>query len=267
MVPSREHPQIFIFCYHKSGTQLFAKIVRDISAHFGLKMALFSGVVDKIDSAIDIVLFRHSLVRFDLTNHRYRGVRIVRDPRGIWLSGYWYHRRCTEDWCINTNFAKALLIRYPQVPYSQEHHSDTWKRSYLDGLGGKSYQENLLALDRDAGLAFEETRYADWTAQAMAAWRHDRSTIDIKLESIAADFDATMKTIFEHLGFSTDRLADALRISQSHDVARMTDDAVAGNVHITSRDVSLWQHQLSPSIRHRFEQRHGPLIDSLGYSM
>jgi hypothetical protein len=230
-------------------------------------MALLSGAVDEVDSAIDIVLFRHSLIGFDLNDHSYRGVRIVRDPRGIWVSGYWYHRRCTEDWCINTNFGKVPPIRFPQVPYSQEHRSEAWKQSYLIGLNGKSYQENLLALDLDAGLAFEETRYADWTAQAMAAWQPDRSTIDVKLESIAADFDATMQCIFRHFGLSGDRLDDALRISQSHDVARMTDDAVAGNVHITSRDISLWQRQLYPISRHRFEQRHATLIGSLGYPM
>ena len=88
MILSREFPQIFIFCYHKSGTQLFAKILRDISQHFGLRMAALMGVVDKVDSAVDIVLFRHSLIGFNLADYPYRGVRVVRDPRGIWVSGY-----------------------------------------------------------------------------------------------------------------------------------------------------------------------------------
>jgi hypothetical protein len=262
---SRKFPQMFVFCYHKSGTQLFSKTLRGIARHFGLKMEVALGAVEEIDSAVDIVLVSHSLIRFDLGRHSYRGVRIVRDPRGIWVSGYWYHRRCSERWCLNTNFDTSPTIRFPQVPYSQEHRSETWKQDYLGGLDGRSYQENLLALDVDAGLAFEEERYADWTAEAMTAWQPDERTIDVQMESIAANFDASMKTIFSHLGFSGDRLADVIRISQSNDIARMSDEAVANNSHITSRDISLWQHYLPPEKRRRFEDQHGALIRSLGY--
>ena len=151
------------------------------------------------------------------------------------------------------------------MPYSQVHRSEVWKRDYLSGLNGRSYQENLLALDFEAGMAFEETRYAAWTAEAMAEWQPERGTIDIKLESIAADFDETMKNIFCHFGFLGSRLADALRISQLNDVARMPDGMVAGNPHITSRDVSLWRHQVSAHRRRGFEEQHAALMESLGY--
>ena len=261
------HPQLFVFCYHKSGTQLFAKILTDLARHFGLVFARALGAVDQVDGTADIVLFSHSVIRFDLAASPHRGVRIIRDPRGIWVSGYWYHRRCDELWCVSADFDATAPISYPRVPYSQMHRPEGWKRDYLAGLGGRSYQANLLALDRDAGLAFEEMRYADWTAEAMAEWQPVPDTIDMKLESIAADFDTSMRTIFGHFGFAGDRLTDALRISRSHDVARMSDDAIAGNRHITSRDVSLWRSQLSRLQRRGFEERHADLIGSLSYPL
>jgi hypothetical protein len=261
------HPQLFVFCYHKSGTQLFAKILTDLARHFGLVLARALGAVDHIDGAADIVLFSHSIIRCNLATRPHRGVRIVRDPRGIWVSGYWYHQRCDEHWCVNTDFDVTPPIGYPRVPYSQVHRSEGWKRDYLAGLDGRSYQANLLAVDRNAGLAFEEARYAAWTAEAMAAWLPDESTIDVKLESIAADFDAALATILRHFGFSGDRLADALRISQTHDVTRMSAQAIAQNPHITSRDVTLWRCHLAADRRRRFEERHRALITSLGYPM
>ncbi|MEJ0017942.1 MAG: hypothetical protein WDN25_15525 [Acetobacteraceae bacterium] len=267
MLRPRERPQLFVFCYHKSGTQLFAKLLADLARRFDLRMVRLLGLVEQVDPTADVALFSHSLLGFSLADVEYRGVRIVRDPRGIWTSGYWYHRRCTEHWCVNTDFDATAPIGFPQVPYSQAHRPEVWKREYLAGLDGRSYQQNLLTRDLREGLSFEEQRYARWTADAMAQWRPDDRTIDVQLETITRSFDASMAAILRHLGFAGERLAEALEIGRAHDIARMSDEAVSRNPHITSRNISHWHECLPADMRHGFEQRHAALIASLGYTV
>lgn len=260
--------QIFVFCYHKSGTNLLSRVLQRIGAALGLRFVTRLGLVRRMDAeaaSADIVLFAHSLIAFDLATYPHRGVRLVRDPRAIWVSGYFYHRRCTEDWCINADLSSASPIRFPKIPYSQEHRPEQWKRDYLSSLNGRSYQENLQELDRDAGLRFEAARYAKWTAEAMAAWRPDPDTIDVKLESFAADFDDTMNMVLRHLGFSGERLTLAQRLARAEDVARMSDAAIGRNPYITSRNVDLWRQVLTGDLRRPFETEHAALLRTLGY--
>ncbi|MDE1149979.1 MAG: hypothetical protein PW843_25790 [Azospirillaceae bacterium] len=217
------------------------------------------------------MLFAHTLIGFDLGARPHRGVRLVRDPRDIWLSGYLYHRRCDEAWCTNTDFSRQAPIRFPQVPHSRQHCAEDWKRSYLAGLGGRSYQQNLMALDRDAGLAFELDRYTGWTLEAMAAWRPDPDTIDVRMEDFMADFDGTLTRIVRHCGMEEAMIPAALAVATSGAVApsldmnRMSDAQVASDPHIHSRSITKWPDLLSPAQMAMVEDRHGALIQALGY--
>ena len=257
--------QIFVFCYHKSGTVLFRNIMTALAARLGLRMDELYGMVWGVDPATEVVVLDHSLLGFELTRP-FRAIRVVRDPRDIWLSGYLYHRRCDEPWCINTNFDPSAPIKFPRVPALAEHRRERWKREYLARLGGKSYQQNLLDRDRDAGLEFELAGYTGCTMEDMRAWRlNTPDVLEVKLETIAEDFDATMQTIFRHLGFTGADLAVALEVAAGEDVARMADAAVAANPHIHSRELSKWRGMLSPGQVRRFEREYGDIIVRLGY--
>ena len=165
------HPQIVVFTYHKTGTVLFQSILASVAAQFGLKFAEYFGYVERIDPGLDIALLAHSLVPPRFAARPFRAIRVVRDPRDIWVSGYLYHRRCSEAWCTNTNFNPSPPITYPRVDYSFQHYPEVWKQRYLAWLGGKSYQQNLLDRDRPAGLAFELEGYSGQTFKAMRDWR------------------------------------------------------------------------------------------------
>src|SRR5262249_37323907 len=147
-----------------------------ITTLFGWQKELHLGLVKCIDLSKQMVVFAHSLVDFELSAIPHKGVRLVRDPRDVWLSSYLYHQRCRERWCISENFDLTSPILAPRVPYSQQHRSEDWKRAYVEGLNGLSYQRNLLSRDADSGLDFEMNRYTDWTVEAMLAWKHDPST-------------------------------------------------------------------------------------------
>lgn len=259
--------QIFVFCYHKSGTVLFRNIMQELCARLGLSVTEQYGMAWGVDPDQDVVILDHSLLGFDLTRP-FRAIRVVRDPRDIWLSGYLYHRHCQEPWCINTNFDPSPPILFPRVPVAFEHRRERWKRDYLARLGGKSYQQNLLDRDRDAGLDFELAGYTGCTMEDMRAWRlSSPDLLQVKLETIAQDFDAAMQKIFRHLGFTAADLALALEVAATEDVARMDDAAIAANPHIHSRELSKWRNMLSAEQVRRFEQRYGDVISTLGYEL
>lgn len=164
-------PQFVVCTYHKTGTVLFHSIMTAVAAHFGLRFGEYFGQVEKTDPALDIVLLAHSLVGPNLASRPYRAIRVVRDPREIWVSSYLYHLRCREAWCTNTRFDPAPPISYPQVDYSFQHYPEAWKQQYLAWLGNRSYQQNLRERDRDSGLAFELEGYSGRTLEAIRGWQ------------------------------------------------------------------------------------------------
>jgi hypothetical protein len=258
--------QIIIFGYHKAGTVLFEQIMREVGRHFGLSIAKHFGMVSALDKTKDIVLLPHSLLAGDIP-WPYRAIRVVRDPRDIWVSGYLYHRRCQEGWCLNTNFDPTPPIDYPRVDFSFRHYPEQWKRNYLAWLGGLSYQQNLLRRTEQQALDFELAGYTGRTLEAMRAWRLQGPHImDVRLEDVAADFDSKMRAIFSHLGFREDERELAVRLAGSHDMARMDDATIARNPHIHSRQLSKWPNVLSPEQVAKFELHYGSLISSLGYA-
>lgn len=257
-----------MFTYHKTGTVLFEKVMRAVAARFGLTVAVHFGWVDKVEPATDIVLLGHSLVGRDFAARPFRAIRVVRDPRDIWVSGYLYHRRCQEEWCTNTNFDASAPITYPRVDFSFEHYAESWKGAYLGRLAGKSYQDNLLKRDREAGLAFELAGYTGCTFDAIRSWRlATPDLLEVQLEDVMCDFDGALGAIFRHVGFSDDECAQAVELARPHDVARMSDETVAENRHIHSRTISKWRNFLSAAEIDAFERRYGDLIAGLGYRL
>ncbi|HET8995753.1 MAG TPA: putative nucleotide-diphospho-sugar transferase, partial [Acetobacteraceae bacterium] len=262
----RKRPQALVFSYHKSGTTLFDRVMRQVAEQFGLRLVQQYGMAYEIDPAADIVLLPHSLLGFRLARD-YRGIRLIRDPRDIWVSGYLYHRRTQEHWCTNTDLDPRPPITYPRVDFSMQHRPERWKRKWLERLNGKSYQQNLLDRDQAAGLEFELQGYTACTLEAMRAWRQDPAVLDIRLEELAGNFDATMRMVFQHFGFGPEECDAAVTLAAREDVARMDDAALAANTHIHSRTLSKWRTVLSPGQVRAFEQRHGDLVRSLGYDL
>jgi hypothetical protein len=262
---ARVSPQLICFSYHKTGTSLLLHVMTKVSAHLGLRLANHFGLVEQLDPEPDIVLLPHSALRGPL-DRPYRAIRMIRDPRDIWVSGYLYHLRCVEEWCIDTDLDPAPPILWPRVDYSVAHWPEGWKRRYIEGLNGQSYQANLLERSREDGLAFELEGYTGWTLATMQAWPLNHAdALDVKLEDVMADFDGAMLRIFDHFDFTAEQSNAALRVVRSEDIRRMDDAAIADRPQITSRTISKWREVLSAAQVARFEARYGDLIRTLGY--
>jgi hypothetical protein len=262
---SRSSPQLLCFSYHKSGTSLFLHVMTKVCERLGLTLANHYGLVERLDPEPDVVLLPHSIIRGPL-RQPYRAIRMIRDPRDIWVSGYLYHLRCDEEWCRNSDLDPTPPIGWPRVDYSVLHWPEDWKRRYLKRLSGKSYQQNLLDRSRDEGLAFELDGYTGCTLATMRDWASNGiDALDVKLEAVMADFDGSMLRVFDHFGFTASQRQAALIVARSEDVGRMDDAAIAARPQINSRTISKWRTVLSVAQVGRFEERHADLISELGY--
>jgi hypothetical protein len=262
---SRVSPQLIVFSYHKSGTSLFLHVMTKVSKILGLTLVNHYGLVERLELEPDVILLPHSMLRGAL-DRPYRAIRLIRDPRDIWVSGYLYHLRCNEEWCRNTDMDPTPPIRWPQVDHAFAHWPEDWKRRYLERLGGKSYQQNLLDRSLAEGLDFELDCYTGCTLATMREWKlNGADALDVKLEDVMTDFDGAMLRIFDHFGFTADRTKAALGVARSEDIRRMDHAAIAGRPQIYSRTISKWRDLLSAAQIARFEERHGDLIRALGY--
>jgi hypothetical protein len=262
---SRVVPQLIVFSYHKSGTSLFLHVMTKVSKRLGLTLLNRYGMVDRLALEPDVILLPHSLLRAPL-DRPYRAIRLIRDPRDIWVSGYLYHLRCEEEWCRNTDLDPTPPIGWPKVDYSVAHWPEDWKRRYLERLGGRSYQQNLLNRSLADGLDFELEGYTGCTLATMREWTlNGADALDVKLEDVMADFDGAMLRIFAHFGFTAGQSQAALDVARSEDVRRMDDVAIGERPQIQSRTISKWRDVLPAAQIARFEESYGDLIRTLGY--
>jgi hypothetical protein len=263
--PPRLQLPVYVFTHHKTGTALCRKVFSAVATEFGWQFQrLFRWTNDL--PASDITHFATSLVGPRVLEQEFRGVHVVRDPRNLAVSGYAYHRRCREKWCINTNFDLTPPIDYPRVPYSTERRPDEWKHRYLVELDGRSYQEHLRRLGPEEGLLFEMRHYAYWTTEQMLGWNYDDPRIlEVKLEDIATNFDAVWSEIFEHLGFNEKQCDTALAIAAHHDLSRMGPEERAAVEHASFPESADWRDHFGPVHRSEYDAHYGRAHARLGY--
>ena len=263
--PRRDTP-IYICCHHKVGTKLMRKVFKNICAEFGWRIGTSGGKSPTRPDGFDVILFNHSQVDLASVEHPFVAVHILRDPRDVIVSGYLYHKRCSEPWCINTTFDYTHPIKYPIVPRSQEHRSEAWKVNYLDSLGGLSYQENLRRLSQDDGLLFEMERYGRWTTEEMLRWKGSPNVaLEVRFEDIMQDFEGTFKDIFTYIGLSSKQVESSVVIASAEDINRMSDKEIELNKHISSRNTSKWMGYFTQEHKDAFVLQFGDALQRLGY--
>jgi len=248
------------------GTVLLKKVFQEICFELNWRFEGINGKPHKINKFADIILFQHSLVDEHLLYRPHVGVRFIRDPRDIIVSGYLYHRRCKELWCVNTNFQTKSPILFPHVPYSQEHRPEEWKKKYLSSLENKSYQQNLLDRDESEGLLFEMNHYGRWTIENMLNWKQMSPSIEtIRFETLMNNYDETFKNMFTRFGFSEKQISKTLSIAAKEDLNRKNDTEIQSNTHISSRQTTKWKAYFKDIHKDAFKQLFGDALIHLGY--
>ncbi|WP_413167429.1 sulfotransferase family 2 domain-containing protein [Capilliphycus salinus ALCB114379] len=146
---SGHHPkpnQLIVHCsYHKVATTFFSGILRRVAKDYGWNFQKCKQ--QELHSETDIFFQQHSKVNFSQLPS-YVGSHIIRDPRDMIISGYFYHLWCSEEWCHKK------------------------KQEY----GNKSYQELLNSLSKDEGIKAEINRMAN-AIKNMVNWDYSNPNI------------------------------------------------------------------------------------------
>lgn len=255
-----------VFCYHKVGTVLLSRVFRQICQERNWKFQIMRGKQKQLPKDSDIILFIHSLINPSDITTPFIGLHVIRDPRDIIVSGYQYHCRTSEKWCINTDFTSKPPIKFPQVPYSQQHRPEDWKIGYLESLNARSYQQNLLSMSRRDGLLFELHNYGTWTIESVKDWDYNNDNIlEVKFEDLMNDFNNVFRLIFEHFVFSKSEINIGINVASQHNLGNKSAEEIEKMPHVTSIKTSRWKDHFEAVHKEAFKDKFGNVLVELGY--
>ena len=261
---SKPAEPVFVLTYHKVATVLCRKVLMASTEKIGWRYNSEEGIATDIAMKTDLLHVIHGTATNEFLDSGKRGIRIIRDPRDVIVSGFLYHQRCSEKWCINSDFSDPGYP-HPQVPLPLAHSDLQTRENFVSRLGGVSYQEKILGLEQDEGLIFEMDGFASITIDEMVNWKETDNVMTIKMEELVLDFDKSFEKLFRWLGMPEDSIPMCMEIARSHDMNRMREDQIASNPHISTGKLRKWKDYFSSQVTEAYEERFGDAHLSLGY--
>lgn len=228
--------------HHKAGTNWFNRILHKIANKYSWRYEI--GTRLKRYPEADTNIFLHYQSNFDFSRiGAYRGTHLVRDPRDMVVSGYFYHLWCNEEWC----------------------------KKPVDDLDGSSYQEMLNQLDQDEGIQFEmASGYGPFqrTMYRMSEWNYEDPLImELRLEELA-DNPALFSDIFDFYGFNKKEKKVALQIAYDNTFEKITGRRAGiedKNHHFRKGVPGDWRNYFTTSHKVWFKEHYQGLLEKLGY--
>ena len=261
---SKPAEPVFLITYHKVATVLIRKVMMEVAEKIGWRYTSTMVVAEDIPKKTDMLHVIHGTGTKAFFSAGKKGIRIIRDPRDVIVSGFLYHQRCSEKWCINSDFTNPSHP-FPQVPWPLDGLDLATKESYVASLDGLSYQEKIRSLDRERGLVFEMDGFAKITIDEMISWEQQDSVLTIKMEDLIGDFDGQFEKIFRWLEIEDEYIASCLEIAVAHDMNRMGDEQIASNPHISTGKLRKWEEFFTPNVSKAYQERFADAHKKLGY--
>jgi len=229
--------------HHKVGTVWWGNILRTMAERCGVQYAQIASGDEPI--AAEVCLFEHSrhFDRASFAGRPFRGTHMIRDPRDVVVSGYFYHLWTTERWA-----------NLPDARY-----------------GGRSYREELNRRDRHDGLMLEIERVTlGQLLREMLTWDYAQPEfLELRYEDVIANEAAWFDRAFRHFGLTgrdVDRGLDIVaEMSFSH-VAGRTVGEVGTTSHLRSGRPGEWREHLDAAHLERWQELAGGAVAQLGYS-
>lgn len=225
--------------YHKCGTVWFKGLFRKIAQTFGWKVYT-NGGFGGLPLDADMWFNPKSIKGYEALARPYAGSHMIRDPRDVVVSGYFYHIWCQETWC-NT----------PRQNYD-----------------GKSYQELLNSVPKEEGLLLEMSR-CKHVFDAMVQWDYnDPHFINVKYEDVILDPETLFPKIFQHYGLSDEQTTIALELSRRVHFTNKSGRALGqeqSKSHLRSGLPGGWKNHFSPHLLSEFHRQYPTLLQDLGY--
>lgn len=195
----------------------------------------------------------HSLSGHALDLQRYsdiRVVRIIRDPRDLVVSGYHYHRRGAEHWCL--------------LPAPNEADWRMVRGSIPSGLrAGESLTQHLQRVDQQAGLR-AEIEFRKYHYESMMQWPlDDPRVLLIRYEDLVGNEAESFDRIFEFLELPAVARAAARYYARRYSAPRRK----AASTHVRNAQAGQWQEAFSAELRAEFTAQYRPLLERYGYAL
>lgn len=237
---SRGQSTKIVHCaHHKVGTVWFRGILAQLAQECGLQFAVKREGNEKHDA--DIVFYPHA-ARFDpsLIVGSYVGSHMIRDPRDVVVSAYFYHLWTTESW-------------------AHEPRAD---------LAGKSYQEHLNGVPEHDGLLAEIGN--SWLViREMLSWDYRQPEFhEMRYENLLADEEREFERLFRAYGFDDRGVRRGLAITRRHSfqaTSKRRLGQVSRGQHLRSGRPGEWRELFSPAHIELFKRITGDAVVVLGY--
>lgn len=230
-------PLIVHASHHKVGTVWFENVLGTVSRQHRLRFREMAGS-GPVPEGTHVAFYPHaSNVPWEtLDRRRTRVSHMVRDPRDMAVSAYFYHCRSEEEW-----------LHRP-----------------LAHLGGRSYQEHLRSLPTPAGLSEEIRRMALNQLPDLLGWDYGRpGVLELRYEDVIADEEAAFRALFAHYGFHPDAAADAVATALTFSLSQRKGGAGPG--HARSGRPGEWREVFQDEHVALFKELLGGALVQLGY--
>ncbi|WP_207060993.1 sulfotransferase domain-containing protein [Motiliproteus sp. SC1-56] len=235
--PEVSHRLVVHCGHHKVGTYWFARILNGIAEHYGLDFQNCEQYYLKSETSF--FMEQHSYIDKDLLPS-HRGSHLIRDPRDMIVSGYYFHLWTKEDWA--------------HLPVPE--------------LGFISYQKYLNSLPKEEGIAAEIRRTAK-NIKDMARWNYqDPNFYEIKYEELINDEQTIFEKLFRHYGFTDEAVEVGLEQARKFSFKNVAKREIGSNdskSHLRSGKPGQWRDEFSGDHIRLFEELTGDALKVMGY--
>lgn len=243
---SSDAPKILLGTYHKTGTVWLASIFEEICHKTGRVWIDLSEIywgreeamLEPIESApAGAVIFEyHSKFPAIPDPSRYRGLRMVRDPRDVIISSVRYHRKSGESWLHETK----------------------------EEFDGKTYQEYLNQItDPLEAFQFELDHIGGYSIGEMVQFKNPQLFIPAKYEEMIADVSMILwHQAFVDLGFQGYELPICLKATWKNSLFGAKSK---GGSHILNGASYQWKEGCTKEMLEAFYSKFPDACSILGY--
>lgn len=230
--------------HHKCLTVLFSNVLRQAAgcARVAFHSTAEEGVdPDRIGTG-DYLLVHDSRIDLDGLGS-FRATYVIRDPRDLVVSGYFYHLRTTETWCTRPN---------------PDHH---------DLPADVSYQQHLRSLSIEEGLCYEMSHVSGRMIEDMASWDYTRDDVlELRFEDIVGNERPLFERIFRWYGVGARGASKLAGMAERHSLraVRKRQPSVAAHARPGSYP-GQWRACFTDKVKALFKQRYGQVPVYLGY--
>jgi len=218
----------------------------------GAKYAPFNSNIDRFyenQSKYELASVNNHVI--DLSRYQdYRVTRLIRDPRDLVVSGYFYHHRVGEAWC--------------DEPASEDAHWEFVNGHLPEAMraSGLTFAAWLQSLNTEDGL-LGELEFRKHHFESMRAWPKDDPRILVKrYEDILGNESRVMSEMLRFLGWSSSR---RLR-GAFHAWKRSASSQSRGRFHVRDPSPGQWRKHFTPRVNEAFNDLYGDVLDAHGYS-